>query len=472
MIDTEALRKHTLDLATHGELSRNVRCAENANSLYAHIQLVREKLTESKQLKNNEVVQPLVKNEPYKLPSNWKWVCMGNIFNIVSARRVHKADWRQEGIPFYRAREISKLAKFGEVRNDLFIDNSLYEKFAKSGVPQPGDLMVTAVGTLGQTYVVKKKDKFYYKDASVLCLENYGNLVPEYVKIVMDSPMMADQINNNTFGTTVRTLTIAKLNRYFFPLPPLEEQLKIVESIKEIFNQLEVIDTFQSQYTTNISALNKKILELAVHGKLVPQNPSDEPASVLLEKIEEHIAKDKLPENEPFVIPSNWCWVKLGWILKIERGGSPRPIKSYLTDDKDGINWIKIGDVEKNGKYISHTKEKILPEGAKKSREVFPGDFLLTNSMSFGRPYISKINGCVHDGWLILRDTDHLFIYDFLYYLLSSDFVFRQFKKKASGSTVDNLNIEKVSNAIVPVPPVEEQKRICIKLDEILLNIK
>ena len=151
----------------------------------------------------------------------------------------------------------------------------------------------------------------------------------------------------------------------------------------------------------------------------------------------------------------------------IVRGGSPRPIKSYLTTKEDGINWIKIGDVEKGGKYIYSTKEKIIPEGEKKSRRVFPGDFLLTNSMSFGRPYISKIEGCIHDGWLLIRNLGG-FDPDYLYYLLSSRYMYDQFAGKASGSTVKNLNINKVNSAIIPLPPLAEQARIARKLDEML----
>ena len=130
----------------------------------------------------------------------------------------------------------------------------------------------------------------------------------------------------------------------------------------------------------------------------------------------------KCIEDEiPFEVPEGWAWCRLGTILKIERGGSPRPIKDFITNDTDGINWIKIGDVEKEGKYIFKTKEKIKPTGIAKSREVYPGDFLLTNSMSFGRPYISKIHGCVHDGWLIFRNPEKAFDVIFLYYLLSSN---------------------------------------------------
>ena len=174
----------------------------------------------------------------------------------------------------------------------------------------------------------------------------------------------------------------------------------------------------------------------------------------------------------PFEIPQNWRWIKLGWVMNIDRGGSPRPIKAFITNDPNGINWIKIGDVAKDGKYITETKERIRPEGEKKSRRVYPGDFLLTNSMSFGRPYISKIEGCIHDGWLVLRNTENVFDLDFLYYLLSSTYAYSQFTQKATGSTVDNLNKDKVGDALVPLPPIEEQKRIVASIEDIVPILK
>lgn len=109
---------------------------------------------------------------PFDLPYSWSWVRLKSILNVVSARRVHQSDWQSEGIPFYRAREIAKLAAFNEVNNELFISNELFEAYKTMGIPLPGDLMVTAVGTIGKTYIVKKTDKFYYKDASVLRLRS------------------------------------------------------------------------------------------------------------------------------------------------------------------------------------------------------------------------------------------------------------------------------------------------------------
>ncbi len=159
-----------------------------------------------------------------------------------------------------------------------------------------------------------------------------------------------------------------------------------------------------------------------------------------------------------------WQTRTLGEICDIERGGSPRPIQEFITTAPDGINWIKIGDATASGKYIHKTEEKIKTEGAKRSRKVYEGDFILSNSMSFGRPYIMKTTGCIHDGWLVLHQPK--VNPDFLYHVLGSDLVFNQFDRLATGSTVGNLNIGLVKSVEIPVPPLPEQYRIVTLLDE------
>ena len=250
----------------------------------------------------------------------------------------------------------------------------------------------------------------------------------------------------------------------------------------------------------NAQQLKNSILQLAVQGKLVPQDPNDEPASKLVKRIraekeklikEKKIKPDKNPsyifkdsdnlpyekvgknepvciaEEVPFDIPESWEWVRLKNILEIARGGSPRPIQAFLTTKENGIPWIKIGDTNKGEKYINSTKEFIVPEGIHKSRMVYKGDFLLTNSMSFGRPYILNIDGCIHDGWLVLSNLYNAFYIDYLYYLLSSTYVYYQFCNSVSGAVVKNLNSDKVANALIPLPPIEEQQRIVDKLKEL-----
>ena len=162
----------------------------------------------------------------------------------------------------------------------------------------------------------------------------------------------------------------------------------------------------------------------------------------------------------------DWTKTTLGQACSIARGGSPRPIQAFLTTDADGINWVKISDATASEKYIYETVEKIKPAGAARSRVVQDGDFLLSNSMSFGRPYIMRTTGCIHDGWLVLSNYQKVFDQDFLYHLLGAPQVFSQFDRLAAGSTVRNLNIELASRVVVPVPPLPEQRRIVAILDE------
>jgi type I restriction enzyme S subunit len=149
---------------------------------------------------------------------------------------------------------------------------------------------------------------------------------------------------------------------------------------------------------------------------------------------------------------------RLGDVCTVERGGSPRPIANYTTNDPHGLNWIKIGDADTD-RYITHTAEKIKPEGLSKTRQVYAGDLLLSNSMSFGRPYILKIDGCIHDGWLVLHfdksEMDAIYLQTFL----SLPDTFSAFSKMAEGAVVNNLNSAVVKELPVLVPSINEQKQ-------------
>lgn len=166
-------------------------------------------------------------------------------------------------------------------------------------------------------------------------------------------------------------------------------------------------------------------------------------------------------------IPNDWNVVTLGDYAQIFRGGSPRPIQAFLTTSDQGINWIKIGDVGAGEKFIETTEEKIIPEGVSRSRMVYKGDLILSNSMSYGRPYIMNIEGCIHDGWLVIQKYDRLFNREYLYYALSSDLTMRQYVAMAAGSSVQNLNKEKVSKVVLPCPKISEQKKIAEVLSSI-----
>ena len=159
-------------------------------------------------------------------------------------------------------------------------------------------------------------------------------------------------------------------------------------------------------------------------------------------------------------------WKTLGEVMTISRGASPRPIQSFLTNDENGIPWIKIGDTTPESKYVSSTKEKVTKEGAAKSRFLKRGSFILSNSMSFGRPYILEIDGCIHDGWISMCDFEEHLNSDFLYHLLRSDVVQGYWISKAnSGGAVTNLNSDIVRSTLIPIPSLKEQIQSSAILD-------
>lgn len=236
------------------------------------------------------------------------------------------------------------------------------------------------------------------------------------------------------------------LKQSTFSIPPLKEQERIVGILDESFAKIDESIKILEQDLLNLDELMQSALQKAF-------NP----------------LKDNAKEN--YKLPQGWEWKSLGEIFNIERGGSPRPIKEFLTDKEDGINWIKIGDI-KNQKYLYKTEEKIIQEGLKKSKLVIEGDLLVSNSMSFGKPVIVKLQkGAIHDGWLLLKEKINL-NKEYFYYLFSSNFMYNFLSYQASGSTVKNLNIDKLKQIEIPLPPLKEQEQIASHLDEFSSHVK
>ena len=162
-----------------------------------------------------------------------------------------------------------------------------------------------------------------------------------------------------------------------------------------------------------------------------------------------------------------WKEKKFKDLVLLQRGSSPRPIVKYITTSLDGVNWIKIGDTNKENRFITSTSEKITKEGAKKSREVKKGEIILSNSMSYGRPFILKIDGYIHDGWFVLRNYEENLNKEFLCQLLGSEIVQKQYKKLAAGGVVENISSELVNAIIINLPNLEEQEKIADFLSSI-----
>lgn len=278
---------------------------------------------------------------------------------------------------------------------------------------------------------------------------------------------------NNKKGSAIPHLNKELFRNHLIPVPPLKEQNLIVEKIKNAMSLIETIDLSFHRINQYKADLKSCIMDLAFSGNLVKHRDEFGNVNDDLSKNIHYQESGKKVIKPLFDISNKWIFARLGDLLEIERGGSPRPINAFLTDG-DGFNWIKISDALRGDKYITKTAQKIKKDGINRTRYVKPGDFILSNSMSFGRPYILKIDGCIHDGWLVFRNPETAFDKDFLFYLLSSKFVYNQFAYLARGSAVKNLNIDRVKGTIVPVPPIKEQIQITkfIKKAFQILNVE
>lgn len=477
-MNTKALRQKILDLAIHGKLVPQDPNDEPASVLLERIRDEKERLIKEGKTKRPKKIKttsdkPHYENVPFEVPSSWVWCELGSVNEIArggSPRPIK--DYLTD------ATNGINWIKIGDTKKDGKYIDSVKEKIIPEGVKKSrmvhkGDFLLTNSMSFGRPYILNVDGCIH---DGWLVISPLGKVyTSDFLYYLLSSSFAFEQFTNVASGGVVTNLNSDKVASTKFPLPPYEEQKRIVLEIEHWFALIDIIEHSKVNLQANIKFAKTKVLDLAIHGKLIPQDPTDEPASELLKRInpKAEITSDNghYQKNKQFEIPSTWVLCKLGAVNEIARGGSPRPIKDYLTNDANGINWIKIGDTTKDGKYINSVKEKIRPEGVKKSRLVHKGDFLLTNSMSYGRPYILNVDGCIHDGWLVISPIGKAYTSDFLYYLLSSSFAYEQFTNVASGGVVTNLNSDKVADTIFPLPHYTEQERIVAKIEEIFAQL-
>ena len=425
--------------------------------------------------------------EPYKVPDNWVWTNWGEIADITSSRRVLQKDWQKEGIPFYRTREIVALAKNQLFSNELFISQEHYDKLAKEyQMPKVGDLMVTGIGTIGICYLVKENDCFYYKDASVLCVSKKGNISSEYLKYLMSSNFMVEQIKKNSAGTTVDSLTISKYKTYKLPLPPIDEQKRIVNKLDYFFDKIQKVKEIIEEVKEKNEARKESILSKAFTGELTAKWRASNihSAKELLNKINDEKlsnweqecqkaeaegrkkpAKPKLkstdemivPNDEiPYKIPNNWIWTKLDNCISLISG---RDVESkYCNSEEKGIPYILgASNISDN----TFTAERWIENPVVVSKK---NDILLSVKGTIGKLYLQKeeeIN--ISRQIMALRTDQNINSKYLIYFLLSS---MEKIKSEGVG-LIPGISREVVLNTFFPLPPIEEQKEIVRILDNI-----
>ncbi len=270
----------------------------------------------------------------------------------------------------------------------------------------------------------------------------------EYYKYLFKDQTFIAKMNSYTMSLRDgKNIAFSDFGDTFIPLPPKATQQRIAEYLDSKCAQIDSIIEESKKSIEEYKAWKQSVIFEAVTGKNLNCKKKDSGIEWIGE------------------IPEGWEVRKIRTIANIIRGGSPRPIDEFMTNSESGFNWIKIGDTVKGSKYITSTKTKIIKEGLSKTRIVNPGDLILTNSMSFGEPYILKINGCIHDGWVAFSQIIKSVNKEFLYYFLRSSFCNTQFQLQVDGGVVQNLNIDKIKSTTLFLPPLPEQESIAKMLD-------
>ena len=347
---------------------------------------------------------------------------LGDVCNIINGYAFRSEQYVDAGIRKIRIANVQK----GYLEDSSPVFYSYDSKDAQKYTLEENDILMSLTGNVGRVAKLSKEFLPAALNQRVACLR-----IKDGVKL--DKAFLFNLLNSDYFeqqciaaskGVAQKNMSTEWLKEYEIPMLTIEQQTAIANILNNVSEQ------------------------------------------ILLRK--QQLAKlDELVKSR-FVELFEGCENKvlIGDVISISRGASPRPISAYITDREDGVNWIKIGDVSENSLYITKTEEKITPEGAKKSRMVHKGDFILSNSMSFGRPYILEINGCVHDGWLIMSDFKETFNELYLYYAIRSDDVQYQFSGKVNGATVKNLNSDLVKNTLIKVPPMERQEQFAAFVEQ------
>lgn len=514
------LRELILELAVRGKLVPQDPNDEPASELLKRIAAEKAELVKQGKMKKQKPLPEISEEEkPFELPAGWEWVRLGDLGIIGSSSRVHQKDWTSKGVPFYRAREIVSLAKNGFVDNELFITDELFEVLAQNGLhPEENDIMLTGVGTIGVSYIVKACERFYFKDASVLIFKNIHKLYHEYLNFIFKSPYWFDEIYKNSMGTTVHTLTISRASDVLIPIAPEKEQYSInakVQMLMDLCDQLEqcsltsldahqklvetllttltdsqstdelaenwarISEHFDTLFTTetSIDALKQTILQLAVMGKLVPQDPNDEPASELLKRIAQEkaqlvkngkIKKQKpLPpisdEEKPFELPDGWEWSYLQDVTNLITDGKHG---DCLNHDNSGYYFLSAKDIQEGKLSYEHARQidKNQFEEVHQRTDLKEGDICLVNTgATIGKLALVEnaelaSRTTFQKSVAIIKPTKPYILNLYLYLYLQSQS--EVLKKKSGGSAINNLLLGDLKKKLIPVPPLNEQQQI------------
>lgn len=484
-MNTKLLKQKILDLAIRGKLTQQLKSDGTAADLLTQISDERRKtrderkgtrskksgviLSEAQSAKSKDLKQiiPLDKSEaPFEIPANWEWVCIDSIASLITdgehltPRRVESF----EGYYLLSARNIQDNAiHLGDVD---YVDDEEYNRIAKRCNPRKDDVLISCSGSIGRVAVVKDDNKYVMVRSAAMIrpvlVHSY------YLMYALQSNCLQSQIQNYSKQTAQANLFQAAIRALQIPLPPLAEQQRIVAKIEEAFAEIEAIEKNKELLKTHIKQTRQKILDLAIHGKLVPQNKSDEPASVLLERITRDNPHYEKIEDEPFEIPENWIWARINDI-NFFQSNTENPM---LEGNKNRTYEL----------YSVPCFEAKYPEIVK-GTEIGSTKVLVNK----GDVLISKINPHLNRVWCVPQFTEHRMIassewiiirnpeinQSYLVYVLQSGYFLDKMLSNTSGvgGSLTRAKPYEVKKYEIPLPPLAEQSRIVAKIEELFSTL-
>lgn len=509
----QKLREMVLQLAVQGKLVPQDPKDEPVSVLLEKIKAERERLIKEGKIKKYKPLPQIKSGEiHYDLPDSWEWVRLGDVANYGEGGKVSSNDIPEDAWLLDLAdieKDTSRIVQ--RVKFKDRISKSTKAEFQK------GDVLYGKLRPYLNKVVVADDNGFCTTE--IIPIRGYSGVFPKYLMYSLRSPRFLDYVDSKTYGTKMPRLGTEDANNSLFPLPPTNEQKRIVAKVDELMalcDELEarkqqvsinciqlneasvhklltarepkkfsnhwqrICDNFDLLYSKpeNVNKLRQAILQLAVQGKLVPQDPKEEPASVMLENIkaEKEIKKGKPlspidPDEIPHILPDSWEWVRVEDITDARHPISYGVLKPG-EHDPNGIPLVKSQHINKL-QIIGSIDFKITPElDAKYKRTKIKGGELLLNLVgaSIGRcaiapEWLKKAN--VSRAVAVITLVQNLNRRFFLY-VLTNFFSLENISKLSSGSAQPVLNLSRIKHLILPLPPVSEQKRIVAKVDELM----
>ena len=406
---------------------------------------------------------------PFDLPDGWAWTRIEDI--ALSIQYGYNASALLHGrIRMVRISDIQE----GCIQWDKVPYCNIPESSIGKYLLEKGDILFARTGgTVGKSYLVSSLPKESVYAGYLVRTKCSSKVSTRFVKAFLESSFYWHQLRSGVIATAQPNFSGSKLASLLFPLPPLAEQKRIVAKIEELFAVADALGTAAEGLGNAARQLDRKILDLAIRGKLVPQDPDDEPASELLKRISASSHKSPCknhgkPINLPFVIPQSWKWVRLGDVSNIVRGSG---IKRNETS-ASGVQCVRYGEIythygESFDKAISFVPQTV----ADKCHEAKFGDVLCTltgeNEVEIAKATAYLGHEKLVIGGDLARISDHPYVPMLLVYFMYSPFMISQKSSVCTGGMIVHMGKAALSNLYIPLPPLAEQKRIVAKIEEL-----